>query len=120
MANPLRCVVGPRQVVREYGVNNGANRLRRFRVQYRDGRYDRRGRGFLGYSATITTDLDAGSGTIAVYGVPQAVDVGGFKASPFKVTSPSIPPTIWRSRREPPLHTGFSSGPASWFSGDAS
>ncbi|MEP7126921.1 MAG: FG-GAP-like repeat-containing protein, partial [Byssovorax sp.] len=48
-AYPLRCVVGPRVVVNEVDVNNGADKLRRSHIQYRGGRYDRRGRGFLGF-----------------------------------------------------------------------
>ena len=69
---PLRCVVGPRPVVRAYDVNTGADALRRFRVQYRGGRYDRRGRGFLGFQAKITTELDTASGTLDLYGDPLA------------------------------------------------
>jgi RHS repeat-associated protein len=79
---PLRCVVGPRQVVREYAVNNGADKARSSRVQYRGGRYDRRGRGFLGFQAKITTDLATGSGTIERYGDVAAVQVGKAKTYP--------------------------------------
>ena len=75
-AYPLRCVVGPRRVVSEYSRNNGADRPRRSRVQYRGGRYDRRGRGFLGFQAKITTDLEVGSGNIEIYGDATEVDLG--------------------------------------------
>ncbi|MFS8071383.1 MAG: FG-GAP repeat domain-containing protein, partial [Byssovorax sp.] len=81
-AYPLRCVVGPRQVVREYSRNNGADRLRRSRVQYRGGRYDRRGRGFLGFEAKITTDLATGSGNLDLYGDTSEVVVGTVKTYP--------------------------------------
>jgi len=81
-AYPLRCVVGPRQVVREYSVNNGADKAHRSRVQYRGGRYDRRGRGFLGFQSKITTDLATGSGTIERYGDAAEVDVGKVKTYP--------------------------------------
>ncbi|MEO7592743.1 MAG: FG-GAP-like repeat-containing protein, partial [Byssovorax sp.] len=79
---PLRCVVGPRQVVSGYSQNNGADRLRSFRVQYRGGRYDRRGRGFLGFQAKITTDLAAGSGNLELYGEALAVDLGAVTTYP--------------------------------------
>ena len=81
-AYPLRCVVGPRRVVSEYALNNGADKARRSRVQYRGGRYDRRGRGFLGFQAKITTDLATGSGTLERYGDATAVDVGKIKTYP--------------------------------------
>jgi RHS repeat-associated protein len=67
-AYPLRCVVGPRPVVTGYTRNNGADGLRSSRVQYRGGRYDRLGRGFLGFEAMITTDLDTLGGTLDLYG----------------------------------------------------
>ncbi|MGK3969858.1 RHS repeat-associated core domain-containing protein [Sorangium sp. So ce118] len=64
---PRRCVVGPRRVVSAYALNNGADRPRRFEVGYRDGRYHRLGRGFLGFGERIVTDLDTGAVTIDVY-----------------------------------------------------
>ncbi|MFO0760081.1 MAG: FG-GAP-like repeat-containing protein [Byssovorax sp.] len=67
-AYPLRCVVGPRQVVTGYAIDSGVNEPRRFRVQYREGRYDRHGRGFLGFGAKITSEPAVGSGTIEVFG----------------------------------------------------
>ncbi|XXU62854.1 hypothetical protein WME78_29740 [Sorangium sp. So ce1097] len=36
-------------------------------VSYRDGRYHRLGRGFLGFGERIVTDLDTGGVTIDVY-----------------------------------------------------
>jgi RHS repeat-associated protein len=81
-AYPLRCVVGPRRVVTEYSINNGADKARRSRVQYRGGRYDRGGRGFLGLQAKITTDLATGSGTIERYGDAVEVNVGTVKTYP--------------------------------------
>ncbi|WP_438016236.1 RHS repeat-associated core domain-containing protein [Sorangium sp. So ce315] len=64
---PRRCVVGPRRVVSAYALNNGADRQRRFEVSYRDGRYHRLGRGFLGFGERIVTDLDTGAVAIDVY-----------------------------------------------------
>ncbi|WP_437734434.1 RHS repeat-associated core domain-containing protein [Sorangium sp. So ce1335] len=64
---PRRCVVGPRRVVSAYALNNGADRQRRFEVGYRDGRYHRLGRGFLGFGERIVTDLDTGAVAIDVY-----------------------------------------------------
>ncbi|WP_437955463.1 RHS repeat-associated core domain-containing protein [Sorangium sp. So ce119] len=65
--HPRRCVVGPRRVVSAYALNNGADRQRRFEVSYRDGRYHRLGRGFLGFGERIVTDLDTGAATLDVY-----------------------------------------------------
>ncbi|WP_437874700.1 RHS repeat-associated core domain-containing protein [Sorangium sp. So ce513] len=64
---PRRCVVGPRRVVSAYALNNGADRPRRFEVSYRDGRYHRLGRGFLGFGERLVTDLDTGAVAIDVY-----------------------------------------------------
>ncbi|XXT24117.1 SpvB/TcaC N-terminal domain-containing protein [Sorangium sp. So ce429] len=64
---PRRCAVGPRRVVSAYALNNGADRPRRFEVSYRDGRYHRLGRGFLGFGERIVTDLDTGAVTIDGY-----------------------------------------------------
>ncbi|WP_437653680.1 RHS repeat-associated core domain-containing protein [Sorangium sp. So ce1182] len=64
---PRRCVVGPRRVVSAYAFNNGADRPRRFEVSYRDGRYHRLGRGFLGFGERIVTDLDTGAATLEAY-----------------------------------------------------
>ncbi|MGK3979630.1 hypothetical protein WMF38_48925 [Sorangium sp. So ce118] len=64
---PRRCVVGPRRVVSAYALNNGADRPRRFEVAYRDGRYHRLGRGFLGFGERIVTDLDTGAATLDGY-----------------------------------------------------
>ncbi|AUX30840.1 MULTISPECIES: RHS repeat-associated core domain-containing protein [Sorangium] len=64
---PRRCVVGPRRVVSAYAVNNGTDRPRRFEVSYRNGRYHRLGRGFLGFGERIVTDLDTGAATLDVY-----------------------------------------------------
>ena len=40
---------------------------RHFGVRYRDGRYHRLGRGFLGFGERIVTDLDTGAGTADFY-----------------------------------------------------
>ncbi|WP_437480466.1 RHS repeat-associated core domain-containing protein [Sorangium sp. So ce1014] len=64
---PRRCIVGPRRVVSAYALNSGAERPRRFEVSYRDGRYHRLGRGFLGFGERIVTDLDTAAARIDVY-----------------------------------------------------
>jgi hypothetical protein len=50
-------------VVRAYATNNGADKARRFDVRYRDGRYHRLGRGFLGFGERIVTDRETQAGT---------------------------------------------------------
>ncbi|HLM71735.1 MAG TPA: SpvB/TcaC N-terminal domain-containing protein, partial [Polyangiaceae bacterium] len=62
-AYPRRCAVGPRRVVSGYAVNDGSGGVQRFSVRYRDGRYDRRGLGFLYFGERIVTDLDTLAGT---------------------------------------------------------
>ena len=66
-AYPVRCVVGPRRVVSGYVLNNGADQPRRFQVAYRNGRYHRLGRGWLGFGARIVRDLDTGAGSADFY-----------------------------------------------------
>ncbi len=60
---PRSCAVGPRRVVSAYATNNGADSLRHYGVRYRDGRYHRLGRGFLGFEERLVTDLDTLAGT---------------------------------------------------------
>ncbi|MFO0759126.1 MAG: FG-GAP-like repeat-containing protein [Byssovorax sp.] len=81
-AYPLRCVAGPRRVVTGYLTNNGADGLRQHRVQYRGGRFDRWGRGFLGFAQVITTDLDTKAGTLDLYGGFAPTTIGGMRAYP--------------------------------------
>lgn len=66
-AYPIRCVVGPRRVVSGYVLNNGADHPRHFQVAWRNGRYHRLGRGFLGFGERIVRDLDTGAGTAEFY-----------------------------------------------------
>ncbi len=61
-AYPRRCAVGSRRIVTAYETNNGADGLRHFGLRYRDGRYHRLGRGFLGFGERVLTDLDTGAG----------------------------------------------------------
>ena len=75
-AYPRTCAVGPRRVVTGYALNNGADSLRHFEVRYRDGRYDRLGRGFLGFGARIVTDLDTRAGTADFYDNRTEATVG--------------------------------------------
>jgi hypothetical protein len=64
---PIRCVVGPRRVVSKYLLNSGKEKPRSFQVAYRNGRYHRLGRGFLGFGMRIVRDLDTGSGTAELF-----------------------------------------------------
>ena len=64
---PISCVVGPARVVRGYSLNNGQNGERSFALKYRDGRYHRLGRGFLGFGARMTWDLDTAGGSAEFY-----------------------------------------------------
>jgi RHS repeat-associated protein len=73
---PRRAVVGPKRVVREYALNDGQGGQRRFGLRYRDGRYDRRGYGFLGFAERILTDLDTGATTVTFYDNETFVDIG--------------------------------------------
>jgi hypothetical protein len=66
-AYPRRCAVGPRRLVTAYETNNGADGARRFALRYRDGRYHRLGRGFLGFGERLLTDLDTGAGVADFY-----------------------------------------------------
>ncbi|WP_437967625.1 RHS repeat-associated core domain-containing protein [Sorangium sp. So ce260] len=60
---PVRCALGPRRVVSSYQLNSGADRMRTFQVAYRNGKYHRLGRGFLGFGARIVRDVDSGAGS---------------------------------------------------------
>jgi RHS repeat-associated protein len=63
-AYPRACVKGSERVVRSYTVNNGQNGGRAFQVKYRDGRYHRLGRGFLGFGERIVIDGDTAGGVV--------------------------------------------------------
>src|SRR4051812_5851499 len=78
---PRTCAVGPRRVVSAYATNNGADSLRHFSVRYRDGRYHRLGRGFLGFAERIVTDLDTGGGTAEFYDTTTFIE--GLNVFPF-------------------------------------
>jgi hypothetical protein len=80
---PRRCAVGSRRIVQEYAVNDGQGGVRRFGVKYRDGRYDRRGHGFLGFGERIVTDLDTNAGTATFYDDITFVKVGDRDLYPF-------------------------------------
>ncbi|HYO60537.1 MAG TPA: hypothetical protein VEU29_01400 [Actinomycetota bacterium] len=64
---PRRCVVGPRRVVSGYAVNDGSGGVRRFSIAYEDGRYDRRGPGFVYFARRTITDLDTLAGSADFY-----------------------------------------------------
>lgn len=66
-AYPRACVVGSERVVKSYAVNDGQNQPRRFDVRYRDARYHRRGRGFLGFGERVVIDADTAAGVIERY-----------------------------------------------------
>ncbi len=69
--------------MQEYAVNDGQNGVRRFGVRYRDGRYDRRGFGFLGFGERIVTDLDTNAGTATFYDNVTLAKVGERDVYPF-------------------------------------
>ncbi|MGK3989362.1 hypothetical protein WME99_40320 [Sorangium sp. So ce136] len=46
------------RAVSGYAVNDGADRPRRFEVDYRDGRYHRLGRGVLGFGERVVVEVD--------------------------------------------------------------
>jgi hypothetical protein len=54
-------------VVGHYALSNGQGGRRHFGVHYRDGRYDRLGRRFLGFGERILLDEDTGAGTAEFY-----------------------------------------------------
>ena len=66
-AYPRACVVGNERVVSQVVYNDGANAPRTFEYRYRDGRYHRLGRGFLGFGERIVLDDDTGGGTAELY-----------------------------------------------------
>ncbi|WP_052376710.1 FG-GAP-like repeat-containing protein, partial [Chondromyces apiculatus] len=78
---PVRCVVGPKQVVTGYQLDAGVAEPRHFQVVYRDGRYHRLGLGFLGFRTRIVRDLDKGSGIVETY--DNRTYDGGLHAFPF-------------------------------------
>lgn len=80
---PRHCAVGGKRVVREYATNDGQGGQRRFGLQYRDGRYDRRGYGFLGFGQRILSDLDTGAVVATFYDNETLVDIGQRKVYPF-------------------------------------
>src|SRR5262249_5680056 len=82
-AYPIACAVGSHRVVTGYTLNNGADGVRHFGVRYRDGRYHRLGRGFLGFGERIVTDLDTHAGTAAFYDNVTAKSLGAVTVFPF-------------------------------------
>jgi RHS repeat-associated protein len=82
-AYPIACAVGARRQVTGYTLNNGADGARHFAVRYRDGRYHRLGRGFLGFGERIVVDLDTGAGAADFYDNQTSITVGGAPAFPF-------------------------------------
>ena len=94
---PVRCVVGPRRVVTGYEFDTGAVKPRRFGVRYRDGRWHRLGRGFLGFGMRIVDDLDTEAGVAEVF------DVGTWDADlrAFPFAHSVIRSWSWAPSREP-------------------
>jgi RHS repeat-associated protein len=64
---PIACVTGNERVVSKVVYNDGANAPRTLEYRYRDGRYHRLGRGFLGFGERIVLDDDTGGGTAELY-----------------------------------------------------
>lgn len=61
---PRACSLSFSSIVSEYRLNNGKSQPRRFTLQYRDGRQDRAGRGFLGFGSRLLRDRDSGATTV--------------------------------------------------------
>jgi RHS repeat-associated protein len=64
---PRACVKGAERVVTSFAMANGRNEQRHFSVKYRDGRYHRTGRGFLGFGARYVVDGATSSGVAEFY-----------------------------------------------------
>lgn len=77
---PRRCVVSSRAVVRAYYIEDGQGGIRSFALGYRDGRFDVRGRGWLGFGAIIHRELETGAGEIKLF---DNRTKGTFDAYPF-------------------------------------
>ncbi|MDC0747778.1 FG-GAP-like repeat-containing protein [Polyangium mundeleinium] len=108
-AYPMRCIVGPRRVVSSYAVFTGAEKPRHFRVRYRDGRWHRLGRGFLGFGERILDDLDKGGGTIEVYDnvtFDPTLNVYPFAGRPVRLLRWNLP---WPAPITQPIELGFTS-----------
>ena len=82
-AYPMTCAVGSRRLVTAYTTNNGADVPRHHRVRYRDGRYHRLGRGFLGFDERIVTDLDTLAGAADFYDNSTSTTLGTVIAFPL-------------------------------------
>src|SRR5262249_19101134 len=66
-----------------YATNNGADGRRHFGVRYRDGRYHRLGRGFLGFGERIVTDLDTLAGAADFYDNVTSQSLGAVTIFPY-------------------------------------
>ncbi|MDC3984391.1 FG-GAP-like repeat-containing protein [Polyangium jinanense] len=82
-AYPRVCAVGSRRVVRSYATIDGNGGQRHFDVRYEDGRYDRRGHGFLGFSARVVTERETGVETTDLYDNRTYLESGEVEAYPF-------------------------------------
>lgn len=64
---PIRCAAGTRRVVAAYELDTAGVEPRRFEYTYRDGRYHRLGRGFLGFAERVMRDPDTNAGRLEIY-----------------------------------------------------
>jgi RHS repeat-associated protein len=64
---PRACAKGAERVVTSFAMANGRNEQRHFSVRYRDGRYHRTGRGFLGFGSRYVIDSATSSGVAEFY-----------------------------------------------------
>ncbi|MDI3282659.1 RHS repeat-associated core domain-containing protein [Polyangium sp. 15x6] len=64
---PVRCVAGPRRVVAAYEVDTAGKEPRRYELHYKDARFHRLGRGFLGFAERVVRDVAKDAGRIEVY-----------------------------------------------------
>jgi RHS repeat-associated protein len=82
-AYPRACAVGSHRVVTGYVTNNGADAPRRFAVRFRDGRFHRLGRGFLGFGERVVVDLDTQAGVATSYDNFTEQDLGAVPVFPY-------------------------------------
>ncbi|APR76792.1 Rhs family protein [Minicystis rosea] len=92
------CVAGTRQVVTGYVLATGVGTLRTYAVSYRDGRYDRVLRSFLGFGERLVLDRGDEGGTWELYDNQSTIElVNAYAPSP--VTAYPFASTPRRVRR---------------------
>ncbi len=80
---PRHCAVGGKRVVSEYRVNDGQGGQRAYKLQYRDGRYDRVLGQWLGFGKRIVSDVETGQTTIEFFDNVTKVNIGEREVYPL-------------------------------------